>query len=325
MSLLALDLEGALGVQAVPYVEADADLLALDPVNNEGIRVIPAALSATLRVPHGVEARLRVEEGQVHAGGLELAEARLGIQHPIAGFWLGRGDLPVSRDRELESEGLLYSTRPLLSRVVLPLHANGVGGHLSWPGRLTAEAGAAWPALSSDAPWWWGRLRLHPLGELPEWEDKRSDTPVFQVAAGIAGMDSPTLGSSLLLDVDGSARLGPVGLDLGWLRRSGAETVQEILVSASAVVLEKEKFCLGLGLRGERSWGSETEQRWIGSSRLYGSWKPAFLTLYVEAYLPLEDGEAPLQPGVVLLDRSLERANNWGAVGLLFRPPSFSL
>lgn len=120
-----VNLIGALGVQAVPYVEQDADLLALDPVQNEGIRVIPAVLSATLRAPYGVEARLRVEEGQVHAGGLELAEAKLGMQHPIAGFWLGRGDLPVSRDRELESEALLYSTRPPLSRTLLPLHANG--------------------------------------------------------------------------------------------------------------------------------------------------------------------------------------------------------
>ncbi len=324
MSLLALDLEGAIGVQAVPYVEQDADLLALDPVNNEGIRVIPAALSATLRAPYGVEARLRVEEGQVHAGGLELAEAKLGIQHPIAGFWLGRGDLPVSRDRELESEGLLYSTRPLLSRALLPLHANGVGGYLSWPEQLTLEVGGAWPALSSDAPWWWGRLRLHPLGELPEREDLRPERPAFQVAAGIAGMDSPSLGRSLLVVVDGSARLGPVGLDLGWLRLSGKQTVQEIVLSVSAVLLDKEPFSLGVGLREERSWGQEAEQRWISSSRLYGTWKPAFLTLYVEAYLPIEDGEAPAKPGVVLLDRSLERANNWGAVGLLFRPPSFS-
>ncbi len=324
MPLFSLDLEGAIGVQAVPYVEKDADLLALDPVNNEGIRVLPAALSATFGAPYGVEARLRVEEGQVHAGGLELAEAKLGIQHPIAGFWLGRGDLPVSRDREIESEGLLYSTRPLLSRALLPLHANGFGGHLSWPERLTVEAGGAWPALSSDAPWWWGRLRLHPLGELPEREDAWVEKPVFQVAGGAAGMDSPSLGRSLLLDVDGSLRYRWIGLDLGWLRQSGAKTVHEIFVSTSAICINTDLLALGLGLRGERSWGSEAEQRWIGSSRLYGTLKPAFLTLYLEAYLPIEDGEAPPQPGVVLLDRSLERANNWGTVGLLFRPPSFS-
>ena len=126
-----LDAAFALGAQALVYVGDASDVTRYDPVATETVRVVPAAVSVTVTRPLGgvdAWAALRMEEGTVHAGGLEAAEARVGVTRGgWLGAWVGRADLPLSFDREYEAEDLTFSVRPLLSRAVLPLHATGAG------------------------------------------------------------------------------------------------------------------------------------------------------------------------------------------------------
>jgi hypothetical protein len=313
--------DAALGAQALPYVGDDADVTRLDPVATETVRVLPAAAALRLDGPDGFYGALRVEEGVVHAGGLEAAEARVGWRHAWTDGSLGRDDVPLTRDRELEAEDLVFSVRPVLSRDLLPLHATGARAVATWPGeRGSLAVGASWPALTSDAPWTWARLTVSPLGPLPEEQDARPGSPRIQLGGAIARMDSPTLGESVLLAGDLSVAWGRVFGDAGWIH--AVDGPEEWLAEAGVAIGPSQGPDVHVAARGERATGLEEgeDARWLASARVALRLHDRRVELYAEGLHSIEQGSAT-RPGedVVVLNDSIERSNDLLAFGVLLR------
>jgi hypothetical protein len=316
--------DGALGAEILPYVGDDADVTRFDPFATEAVRVVPAAVGVHLAGPGGVFGALRVEEGVVHAGGLEAAEARVGWAQPkgwIAAS-LGRGDVPLTRDRDLEVEDLVFSVRPVLSRAFLPLHATGANATFAWPDRAHAELGASWPALTSDAPYLWARLAIHPLGSLADAQDAPADGPRVQLAGGIARLDSPSIGQQLLLAGDLSVVWGPVFADAGWIRAADTTTRDEWLGEAGVGIGRRTGPQVHVAARMEHVTGLEPgeDARWIAAGRVALRLREGHVSVYAEALHSIEVGAAAsADEDVVVLDDSIERANDSVALGVLLR------
>lgn len=323
-------LGASLGVQWLAWVGDEAEQTKLDPVLREGIRAVQGSLDLALRGPSWTLAHLRVEEGLVHAGGLEAAEAELGLREPEGRGWfiVGRGDLFVSWDRLREAEGLLFVDRPGISRVYLPLHVDSVraGGALERLGAV--QAGLSWAAGSADAPYRWVRADLHPLGEPGPYQDSHVEGLRVRAGGAFLDLDSPTLGGRRLLSADGEVQLAHHTLGGGWQRweespLTGAAAVRSgVQVFLGLQVLELGEHAVRLDLQGERAQAlvDGEEARLVGQARV--AWQPleAAFTGYVGTRLQREEGSA-VAPGEDLVDlgRGVERANDLVHLGFLAR------
>lgn len=323
--------EAALGARAWVWVGEAADTTRYDPVNTEGVGIAPLALEGEARTEAGLFALVRLEEGVVHAGAVEAAEARVGWAAP-AGWgelWLGRGDLPVTRDRLREPEDRALGLSPVLSRATLPWHATGAAGSLCWPEKITLQGGLSYSAPSSDAPWAWGRLDLHPLGAPPDDERRSADGLVFGLGAGLAALRSPSLGDSRLLSADAELRWGTWLLSGGntstLARDTGGEETRRAAWNAQiGGGLDLRQTTLRATLRAERATGLEAgeDARWLGAGRLSLLRQDAAIEGFVEWLLSAEQGDG-VEDGedVVVLGRGVERANDALAIGLRLRTP----
>lgn len=323
-------LGASLGIQWLARVGEEAEQTKLDPVLREGVRAVQGSLDLALRGPSWTLAHLRVEEGLVHAGGLEAAEAELGLREPEGGAWfiVGRGDLFVTWDRLREAEGLLFADRPGISRTLLPLHVNSVRAGAASERVGAVQAGLSWAAATSDAPYRWVRADVHPLGEPGLYQDSHVEGPRVRLGGTFLDLDSPTLGGRRLLGADGEVQLGHHTLGGGWQRWEespllGAATVRSgAQAFVGLQVLELGPHALRLDLQGERAAAlvDGEEARLVGQARV--AWQPleAAFTGYVGARIQREQGSA-VSPGedVVDLGRGVERANDVVHLGFLAR------
>ena len=314
----------ALGARWTAAVQDDADLSSLDAVATPQVTLAQSALEVGLSSPVDpdghvrVRALLRVEEGIVHAGGLEAGEAWVGLDAlgQVLAMQLGRDDLPVTRDRRTELEEQPHALRPALSRTALPVHADGAALTLSWPRLASAQGGLSWQSRTADAPMQWTRVDLSPLA--------RTEGP-FSVELGGAALrhPSPSLGTSTLWVADGQLGLGPVRLAGGWQRFDRPtgllqETLAEVGLDLRLVGLHH----LAVDLRGERVVGlvDGEDARWLGTGRL--AWRHAAdpdVQGYVEALLSREQGSVAASDDVLVFDDRIERRNDALALGLLTR------
>lgn len=318
------EVDAALGARWMVLVGDDADLTRYDPVANEGVAVSPLALEGELIHTSGLFSALRLEEGVVHAGAVEAAEAKVGWRAPQGWgeLWGGRGDLPVTRDRRIEVEDNRFSVAPLLSRAALPSHAAGVGGGIAWPERAELNGGLAWTSTGADAPVTWGRLDLHPLGAVPEAELADRDRPAFNLGIGASRLDSQALGRSALLTADGELRLGSWQVAGGWTRWTSDDGVTRARDGATAQVggraLRLGAWGVYLAARVERVTGLEEgeDARWLGAARGSLAERDQRWEAYVE-WLPSRELGTGVIDGedVVVLGRGVERANDALSVG----------
>jgi hypothetical protein len=297
-----VEVSAALGAVWDPWVGEEAALTALDPVATEGVRVVQSALAVEAHGPVGSHALLRVEEGIFHAGALEAAEAQVGWLAP-GGFGeasVGRADIPGTADRDWEPEAQIFAVRPLLSRVLLPNHAAGVGATVAYPDRASLRAGLSYLTATADAPFRWARLRVHPLGPPPEREDAAVDGLALTASAGWLGLDSEAQGELRLLDAD---------LDLRW--RFVALGGEGVWVKASSAPPRQERVT-GV-VEGE-------DARWLLSARLAFRSADARFVPFVEAALSREAGTGVAAgEDVVALSRGLERVNDRLSLGARYR------
>lgn len=327
---LVLTPEAALGAEVIPYVGAEADLTRLDPVATANARIPVAALGLDVGAAGGLHATVRIEEGIVHAGGLESVEAHVGWEHPAgwAGAWVGRRDLALTRDREMEGEALIFPTRPTLSRASLPVHANGAGVLLAVPDRARLTAGVAWTTTTADAPWLWLRLAAHPLGPLPEWQDEPAEALRVQLGGGAAHLASEGLGAQWVLTADLAARWRTVSVDAGWTEvqttdAPGGDVRRDGLVAEVGTrVAPLPVGDLHLAARGEHLTGLEPgeDARWIGAGRLAWRSEHRRAEVYLFGQLSRESGTG-VAPGedAVGLPGGAERANDLAGLGMLLR------
>ena len=328
------DFEGwfgaSLGLQLMGWVGDEADITRFDPVRTEGVRSVQSSLELNLRGPHWTLAHVRLEEGMAHAGGLESSEAELGIMEPEGRTWLvvGRGDLAVTWDRVREAEGLLFVDRPSLSASFLPLHVNSVRTGVSAERLGTVQVGLSWAAATSDAPYRWARVDLHPLGETGLYQDTPAEGLRVRLGAGALSLDSESLGARSLLTADGELQLQRHTLGGGWQRWVEEPGTQEELVRSAAQaflglqVLQLGQHAFRVDLSGERVVGllDDEDVRLVGNARL--AWQPleTAFTAYVGTRLSREQGST-VAPGedVVDLGRGIERANDIVNLGFLAR------
>jgi hypothetical protein len=318
-----LEVGAALGARAAVYVGDDAALTRWDPVLSEGVGVFPAALEVGLS-RRWVFGELRVEEGVAHAGGLEAATALVGARVPEG--WgevrAGRGDVVFMADRAIEAEELLFSVRPVLSRVWLPQHATGVWVSGGWPGRVSAGVGAAWAAPTSDAPYLVGRLDVHPWGEIPEHAGAGGSTARARLGGAVARLDSEVLGRQLGWTVDGELCWRGVGLRGGWVWVDVGASVPmtEAWGEAEVHLLPNAPVAPMVGGRVERVTGLEVDEdvRWLAAGRLGASGWEHRAQVWVEAHFSREVGERTAE-GAVVLDGRVERPNDAILVGAAIR------
>lgn len=318
-----LTAEAALGAELAAWVGDEADVVAWDPWATEGVRMAASALGVEVEHRVGAFAELRVEEGVVHAGGLEAAEAAVGWKGGEWGeLWVGRGDLGVTLDRSVEAEDLGLSTRPVVSRAALPLHANGAGGELGWDDRVELAGGAAWSSSTVDAPWLWGRIEVSPLGERPD----RLDAPAegFRVAAGAgaAWLRSVALGEQRLLTGDVSLRFRAAALDAAAIHLHTPDDADrlELWAQVGTRLARAGKGDVHLLVRQERVTGlAEGEDaRWLTTGRL--AWRSADLGAvpYLHATVSRETGSG-VAAGEDAVGLGAERANDVYGAGMLLR------
>ncbi|MCK6502097.1 hypothetical protein L6R53_01605 [Myxococcota bacterium] len=313
----------ALGARWTAAVQDEADLTLLDPVANPQVGLAQSALEVGLSSPVDpqghvrVQALLRVEEGIVHAGGLEAGEAWVGLDalDQVLAVQLGRDDLPVTRDRLSELEDQPHALRPALSRSALPVHADGAALALAWPRIASARGGLAWQTRTSDAPMQWARLNLSPLG--------RAEGPLsVELGGAFLRHPSPSLGTSVLWVADGQLRAGPVRVGGGWQRFDRPTgLLQEILAEVGLDLPLVGLHHLALDLRGERVVGlvSGEDARWLGTGRVaWAHQADPDVQGYVEALLSREQGTVATADVQVLDDR-IERRNDALALGILTR------
>ncbi|MBM4368069.1 MAG: hypothetical protein FJ102_17795 [Deltaproteobacteria bacterium] len=309
-----LEIEAAAGARAAIYVGDEADTLALDPVATEGVTVFPAALGAqATRGPWFAE--LRVEEGTVHAGGLELGEARVGADlGDLIDLWVGRDDVLFTIDRAEEPEQLSIGVRPALSRAWLPAHATGLGASLGAAGRASLDLAAQYASSTADAPHLLARGRVVPLAR---------GAASLAVGGGVAYLPSPSLGTQLGYTLDVDARHGEQRLCVGYtaIEREGLSSLGGVVIGLDARFLPARALSPGVALRGERVTGLDPAEdaRWLASTRLGLRFLDRKGEAYVEALHATEEGEVATGAGVVVLDDRVERANDVIQLGLAFR------
>lgn len=309
----------ALGAQVLPYVGDQADLGAGDVVLSEGVRISASALTLEVRHPSGFGAGLRVEEGVVHAGGLESAEATVGWASPrgVGELAAGRDDLVVTLDRQYEPEDRGFAWAPALSRIVLPVHANGVFGAAAWPDRGVLRGGAAWTTTTADAPWWFGRLAVHPLGALPDREDGAADGWRLQLGGGAAYLPSASLGDRWLVTADAVIRYRAWAVSGAWVVDHADRDRSEWWVAGFGRLWAWPRGELRLGVRSELVTDLVVGEssRWVGASRLTTSLDCGHVDLWTEGWLSRET-PTPAD-GVVATPR--DRLNDLVSVGVTWR------
>jgi len=314
---------GALGGRLTVLVGEQASVSKLDALISPGARVYPLALTGSLQGARGGYALLRVEEAGAHAGSLEAAEARLGFHTGTLGGWLGSGDIPVTRDRDQEMEDRHFMVAPVLSRILLPAHAPGVSASGEWPERAGMDLGLSWPTATADAAYRWGRLRLHPLGEVSRDESKIDDGLLLLLAAGVLWQDSESLGELRLGTVDAEIRYQHFGLAVGYLTTDGPTwTASEVVVSGWGRLLSVDAGALSGQVRVEHATnlidGEDT--RLIGTARL--SVRPAQtrIDLFIEGMLSREQGDGVADgEDVISLGRGIEHDNDSLSLGARMR------
>lgn len=325
-----IEATAAVGAVLVPWAGERADLVARDAVGSQGLRVTPAAAGAEVLVPFGGWAKVRIEGGAewqplVADVDLQLAEAQLGWVDPggIAAFRAGRIHLGITSDRAFEQEDLALAFRPVASRALLPIHANGVDASVSWPDRLTLTTGGFWAAPTSDAPHLWARLDVTPLGPLPEREDGDVEDPRFSVGGGVVLLDSPLLGVQRTYTADGGITWNGMGVDGGWIRQ-----VVGIVVTDNEWVAARSRVVrfpgdTDLYVAGRYEWVSDLvageDSRSIALARI--SWRSpdAWAALYVEGSMSREEGPGLVGTGEVVDLGRAERPNDWFGAGVWAR------
>lgn len=295
----------ALGARGLVWVGDEADLTRYDPVAAENVQVIPAALELEYQ-PADWFARVRVEEGLIHAGGLEAAEASVGWARPWAEVALGRDDLPVSADREVETEELGFFFRPVLSRSVLPLHTTGVRASFAWPTRASLTTGLSWPTPTADAPYRWARASIGPLVGL-------------RLGGALLSLDSAATGRFTWIAADGAWSLGPVTVAGGWNQAVDTQKRWQWQAELRGELFPERAQGGVIGARVEQVFGLEEQEdsRWLLTSRAGVRLRPEGVLLYVEAQHAAEVGTLPVTPGVVVVEDGVARANDVVAVGLM--------
>lgn len=327
---LSVDLAGwhaefgaALGARGVVFVGDSADVVAFDPFATEGVGVFPAAVEARVERAWAF-GELRLEEGTVHAGGIEAAAAFVGARVP--GGWgelrAGRDDVRFTADRAIEPEDLLLSVRPALSRAWLPLHATGGSVTLAVPGRASLQAALAFSSFTSDAPYLLVRADLFPLGPLLERPSARVDGFRFDVGGSFAILDSEALGEQRGWTVDATLRYDVASLSVSWtdIRSTGTFTGGSAELGLTLLPRRAVRPLLAARLEYVTGLDSHEDARWIGGARLGATLLAGKLTVYAEGYLPREEGSASGgSDDVVVLDDSVERANDTLLVGAQLR------
>lgn len=321
-----IEATAAVGAVVVPWAGDRADLLQRDAVGAAGLRVTPLAAGAEVLLPFGGEAAVRVDGGadwglRTADFGLELAHAALGWVDPggIAAFRAGRLHIGITSDRAFEQEDLALAFRPIASRTLLPLHANGVEASVSWPGRLTLSSGGFWAAPTSETPHVWARLDLTPLGPLPEREDGDAEEPVFALGGGVVLLDSPLLGAEQTFTADGSVTWNGMGLDAGWVRQVTGKAVTDNEWVAARSRIVRFPGDTDLFVAGRYEWVSDLlegeDSRSIALARV--SWRSpgAFAAVYLEASTSREGGPGLVGTGDVIDLERAERPNDWFGAG----------
>lgn len=311
-----------LGAQWMAWVGDDASVRGGDPAVTEGVRLAQTALEFEMQGPAGAFATLRGEEGLAQ-GDPDALEAWVGVALAggKGGVWIGQNDLPVTRDRGRENDGLALSWRPVLSTRAAALHPAGAGLGLAVPGRVSMRGGAAYDRVGTDAPMWWGRLDLHPLGPPPERQDQRVERVAFLLGGGALRHRSSVVGDTGLWTGDLELRLGPVELSGAWVGLwetsvLGVETAsEEWVLTAGTVVAPLPDGDLHLQLRAERITGLWVDEsvRWVPTGRL--SWRTGAgaLEAYIEGRLSFEVPEAGVSR------ERVARSNDVAGVGLVAR------
>lgn len=320
---LTAGMSGALGGRWTVLVGDQASVSTFDALLRPGVRAYPLALTASLQGPRGGYALLRIEEAVAHAGSLEAAEARLGFHTGTVGGWIGNGDIPVTRDRDREMEDRHFMVSPVLSRILLPAHAPGVSASGEWPERVGMDLGLAWPTATSDAAYRWGRLRIHPLGEVSRDASSADDGVRIQVAAGALWQDSESLGELRLGTVDAELRFGHVGLAAGYMTTDGPTwTASEVLVSGWGRLLSVDAGDLSGQVRIEHAAGliDGEDNRLIGTARLSVRPTDTLIDLFVEGMVSREQGDGVAEgEDVISLGRGIEHENDSLSLGARMR------
>ncbi len=317
-----LTVHPTLGAQWMTWVGDEARARDGDPALAEGVRLAQTALDLQMQGPAGAFATLRGEEGLAQ-GDPDALEAWVGVALAggRGGVWIGQNDLPVTRDRGRENDGLALSWRPVLSTRAAALHPAGAGGGVAVPGRLSLRGGVAYDQVGVDAPMLWGRLDLHPLGAPPDRQDQRVERVAFLLGGGALRHRSSVVGDTGLWTGDLEVRLGPVELAGAWVglwetSTGGVERASaEWILTAGTVVAPLPSGDLHLQARAERISGlwDEGEVRWVPTGRL--SWRAGdgALEAYVESRLSFEVPAATLPPD------SADRSTGVAGVGLVAR------
>ena len=297
-----MDVSGALGAQALVWVGEDADLRQGDLARTETVRLAQGFFEAGFRGPAGAFANFRVEEGVLGPAGLEAAEAWVGLSalKGRAGAWVGRNDLPVTRDRKRENDQLALSWRPHLSRTLWPVHPTGAGAGLGIPGRASLQGGASYAQLNADAPLLWARADLSPLGPVPARQGERVQGAAFALGGGLLRQSSPSRGETRFWTADAEVRVGPAEVSGAWLRHAerpgtpGERVRSEWIASVGSTLLSTPNSALFLHLRGERVVGLDPDgaARWLPGGRL--GWRGAgdAVEVYGEGHLSFEEATA---------------------------------
>ena len=317
-----VEASATLGAQWIGLVGEDAALARLDWIQLPGVRMAQSALEVEVSGPQGTFAEIRVEEGIFHAGALEAGEALVGWSpKEELVLWIGRTDVPVTLDRVREPEDDALSIRPIVSRILLPLHVGGVGMDLAWSEWAQIRGGISYATASVDRPYGWVRADIHPLGPVPARRDEPVDSTVFSVGGSVLQRDSESLGWVRFTTGDVEWRSGPFLLSGAWV-----QTNQDGDITGSWIAE------LGMGLP-PASWGRlhthmryesvtglepDEERRHIGTGRL--SWQTTDLrfTGYLETSISRETGSVASED-VVDLGRGIERSNDTLTLGGLMR------
>ncbi len=306
----AADLPAGFGVMVQEVAPGSLDLGPRPP-----LRLSQTAAEIALQGPAGFVVDLRAEDGLLGPDPAHAVEAWAGVAlaRGSLGLWMGRNDLPVTRDRLRENEELALSWRPLLSTAAGPLNVDGVGLGLAWPGKLTLRGGAAWPDLGEQAPRLWFRGDIHPMGPPPDREDDA--VPAFAFRVGGGGFQDRGTGLGLW-DADLELRLGPAVLGADWiqLRGTGQEPpLREWILSLGSEILPLANGGISLHLRGERLTGLDPAEgaRWLPAGRLAWRGADGAVQIYAESALSFEVPELPALP--------IARENGLVALGMLAR------
>lgn len=319
----------SLGAQWMFWVGDDADLARFDAAPTEAVRMAQSAAELEAVGPGGVAATLRLEEGIFHAGGLEAAEAWVGLLgwEGRLGAWIGRNDLPVTRDRQRENDELVMSQRPVLSRTLWPIHPTGAGAGLAFADKVSVQGGASYTSLNADAPLWWVRADLTPLGSPPERQDQAVQGLCFLLGGGWLAQESESLGDTLLWTADLELRLGPAELSGAWVHHEVARAGQrdqrgEWIATAGSRLFRVGSGDLHMQLRGERLINllPGEDVRWLPMGRVALRLQEGLVQIYSEALLSWEEGTG-LISGQDVIDsgRGIERDNHLVSAGMLVR------